>query len=310
MKKILFFLLLSFYSYAQNKCYCDLVENAGPLAKMVKDQEGEFLAVVGEGQELWVKMNPAAKKNTLENGGCRLKPGEKFVAKNDVNGTLLPIRAWKCGNVIENYSFHQTGTVLQTTSNFVLADSVTRVEGLNNRTVIVGNSGVGIGVRNNTLQPQTVVVRNAYKNSVNQTKSSSMGVETGVFGFNQNTQPTYLGNPQPSQVLQRQGIYEQQTQLTSPYTRYVVQEPAQRAVYQNPNLVFVQKTKTNRMKWWHYGLAIVGGVVIGDLVTGGGLDFYGCFQKTGTNPGYIPGNTPKTPIDDRPPNGFVIPIGF
>ncbi len=282
--------MVSLYGYSQNKCYCDLVENAGPLAKVVKETEGEFLATVGEGQELWVKMNPAAIRNTKEDGGCRLKPGEKFIAKNDVNGTPLPLRAWKCGNKIESYSFYQTGP---TQSSFVLVDTTTKAVTSGN-TVIVGNS----------QQPQTVVVRNPHKQDSFQKMSS--GVETGVFGFNQ-TQPVYKENLPPTQVLERQKVYEQSVQSTSPYTRYVVKNPA--PVYQNPNLVFVQKT--NKMKWWHYGLAVVGGVVVGDLVTGGGLDFYGCFKKGGTNPGYIPGNTPKTPIDDRPPkNGFVIPIGF
>lgn len=113
MKKLLiltFVLLIGFSTTAQEKCYCKLVSNYTSLAKTVRSELGEEKRQVQAGQELFLKMSPAAHWNTKENGGCRLRAGEWYVA--DRNGN--PIRAWDCGNSITSYTFYVVGSTTYT----------------------------------------------------------------------------------------------------------------------------------------------------------------------------------------------------
>ncbi len=100
MKKTLFYIVLILFTYnlkAQDKCYCDLVEDYTDDAKKFYPKKGEQSLQVKPGFELWIKMEIAHRRNKKERGGCRLKAGDWYVADKDGN----PIRAWDCGNTIE-----------------------------------------------------------------------------------------------------------------------------------------------------------------------------------------------------------------
>lgn len=129
-------LFLSLNVFAET-CKCNLVSGKTALSGKYFPDRGETFHTVPQGSELWVTMSPAASWNRGENGGCRLQPGEQYIA--DANG--IPVRAVKCGNAILQYRWytHQGATTVSTynSGNNEVNSSLKRIE--NNQTIINDN---------------------------------------------------------------------------------------------------------------------------------------------------------------------------
>lgn len=107
---IVFLALTNKTVVAQQKCYCKVVK--GYTKDAGKVYPGETLKKVKPGEELWVHMDPSAAWNTEEDGGCRLKPGEKYV----VDENNIVIRVDGCGNNVLEYIFYTTTPTTTTTT--------------------------------------------------------------------------------------------------------------------------------------------------------------------------------------------------
>ncbi len=284
-KKILFLaVLIGFFfvnetTYGQ-KTYCNLVENYTKDAK--KLYAGEILMVVPEGYELWVRMDPSASWNQGENGGCRLKSGQKYVA--DVT-TGEAKRAWKCGNkIVESYLYRIAETSTTYTSgqdvfpvNTNSTTGTTTTQNSNGVTVVVLNGGCG---NCETQNSGTSTTTTSTTTTSTQGGSSSTGWMT-------------VSPHQPSG-----GVYSQSAQLPINYN------------YQTaPPKPFWMTVGGKIIQGFLYSLA--GGLVIfvaGDLISDGNIDWNWVKETSEEKSNETwDHNNPKRSFSS---NGYGFKIGF